>query len=259
MTLQQFSAAPSKTNSPKPQFHSPKIPRAPSSTSDSPKRSSAVNEPPAKTAQNTTPTTTQTRSNQLEQSDTNQKKTDPKITKNEKNEKTSVKEDKVDHKNLSYKGKDSVKDTVLKEQIPNKENVQKIESKDPKLPPKKNWSEGFVIVFRYVVLYTKCCSLLLCRYLWKLFYVVMDHLISIERTPSWIIWGYFFIIFIKWSACVDLSCFTRHIYKGPAKYCPIMIGLSVRLQMYKEMVKSILQYLGVIHSPNLHQLFILTR
>ena len=49
-----------------------------------------------------------------------------------------MKEDKVDHKNLSYKGKDSVKDTVLKEQIPNKENVQKIESKDPKLPPKKN-------------------------------------------------------------------------------------------------------------------------
>ena len=53
--------------------------------------------------------------------------------------------------------------------------------------------------------------------------------------------------------------------KSPAKcWCPIVVGLSVRPAVRpsgkKEMVKSILQYLhvGVINSPNLQQLFILT-
>ena len=43
--------------------------------------------------------------------------------------------------------------------------------------------------------------------------------------------------------------------------CPSVhacVRLCVRPSDLKEMVKSILQYLCVIHSPNLHQLFILT-
>ena len=71
--------------------------------------------------------------------------------------------------------------------------------------------------------------------------------------------------FAPWKLFNDLHCFIhRHAsgdcgtsgLLGPAKCgCPIVIGLSVRLYVQLERNK---RYLGVIHSPNLHQLFILT-